>query len=333
MNSSKVSISIIIPIYNVEAYLQQCIDSILAQTYINLEVILINDGSTDKSGSICDEYAKKDDRVVVIHKSNEGIGSARNCGLDCAGGEFLVFVDSDDWLAPDMIEYLQNSLQMHDADISCCGFFSAYVNRNSAARLYNKTEVFYSSKKSLQSFIDRGIPDVAVWGKLYKKSIFKNIRFPISRGYADTCVFADILSAANNIVVEPESKYYYRKRKSSITKEFAMNKELEFMNEHNQFYKSALRHHPDTLIDSNEFFTKARYISLRRMISTCNEYDKIQGFNELYREFSNNFSILIKSRTIKRNDKIKAIAMRISPKLFLLLMAMYNRKNGYDLFD
>ena len=115
-------ISIIIPVYNVETYIHKCIGSVLAQTYRNIEVILVDDGSPDNSGIICDEYAKKDKRVIVIHKKNGGLSDARNAGIDAATGDYIVFVDSDDYIAPDMIEKLYETQKRNNADITVCGY-------------------------------------------------------------------------------------------------------------------------------------------------------------------------------------------------------------------
>ncbi|MBO7334370.1 MAG: glycosyltransferase, partial [Lachnospiraceae bacterium] len=116
-------ISVIVPVFEVEKYLKECIESILNQTYTNLEIILVDDGSPDKCGEICEEYAKTDNRIIVIHHENKGLSSARNRGLDIATGDYIGFVDSDDKIAPDMFEILLNNLKQYDADISICGFY------------------------------------------------------------------------------------------------------------------------------------------------------------------------------------------------------------------
>ena len=121
-------ISLIVPIYNVELYLSQCVESILIQTYTNLEVILVDDGSTDNCGKICDDYRNIDSRIIVIHKQNGGLSDARNTGIEIATGNYLCFIDSDDWIEPDMIEFLYNNLVNYDADLYMCDYFISYVN-------------------------------------------------------------------------------------------------------------------------------------------------------------------------------------------------------------
>lgn len=171
-------ISIIIPVYNVEKYLRRSIESVLCQTYHNLEIILVDDGSTDSSGCICDEFEQKDDRVTVIHKENGGQGSARNCGLEICTGEFVYFHDSDDWLDEDCIWYLYNLIDSSKTQISACnykfidemgkckGFFSS----KSEDQLFNGYEV-------LEHMWNDEIINIAPWAKLFSTSLWKSFRF------------------------------------------------------------------------------------------------------------------------------------------------------------
>lgn len=209
-------ISVIIPVYKVEAYLRQCVDSVLAQTYSNLEVILVDDGSPDGSGAICDEYAAKDSRVKVIHKENGGQGSARNAGLDAATGEYLAFVDSDDWIDPDMYEKLLALLQEHDADIAegSYRFYRPWKTSNQILECPNTQSVaVWEGKKIIERFYfgPDTFSDVAVmvWNKLYKASLLRELRFKEGFIYEDSEFMPRVLYHCAKLVKHDHSYYTY----------------------------------------------------------------------------------------------------------------------------
>lgn len=209
-------ISIIVPVYNVEKYVNQCIDSILNQTYLALEVILVDDGSLDHSGALCDRYALKDSRVKVIHKINGGLSSARNAGLDMATGTYIGFVDSDDWIAPSMYEELVHLLQLHEADVAQCGF-SLINEKGTVTRKINYGNKFYANPKEIEEafYITDGLSSVA-WNKLYKAEIIEGLRFKVGKNNEDLFFLCDVLPRINSIVSTDVSYYYYLQRKESI---------------------------------------------------------------------------------------------------------------------
>ena len=159
-------ISIIVPVYDVEPYLRKCIDSILIQSYRDLEIILVDDGSPDNCGAICDEYAEKDKRIKVIHKKNGGLSDARNAGLDIATGEYIGFVDSDDWVMPDMYEYLYKAVKEYDADMSVCGYYD-YWGKTISGRYCQDIQV-YKGQEGIKALLDLKFGNY-VWNKLYKR--------------------------------------------------------------------------------------------------------------------------------------------------------------------
>lgn len=219
-SSSNPTVSVIIPVYNVAPYIDECIQSVINQTYGNLEIIIINDGSTDGSGEICDSYALKEQRIKVIHQVNKGLGAARNAGLDIAGGEIISFLDSDDAFAAGMIEKLVNLLNETGAEITACGYYYCETDgrmsaEKSAKRLTDKT-VNLTSAKALQKLIQYEI-NFSVWNKLYRKELFEDIRFPEGRYYEDINLTAKIFEKAGNIALSDEILMYYRRRKNAIT--------------------------------------------------------------------------------------------------------------------
>lgn len=171
-------ISIIIPVYNVAPFLSQCIQSVLDQTYTHLEVIIVDDGSTDESPAICDKFAKLDTRIKVIHKKNGGQSDARNAGLDIASGDLIGFVDSDDWIENDMYETLYNLLSKYQADISACAHYIEYGTKIKAA-FESKEIITFNHKDAMMALIKDKIIRNYVWEKLYKRELFNNLRFPM----------------------------------------------------------------------------------------------------------------------------------------------------------
>ena len=206
-------ISIIVPIYNVEPYIHKCVDSILNQTYKNIEVILVDDGSPDNCGKICDEYAEKDDRVVVIHKENGGLSDARNAGLDKATGECIGFVDSDDYIAPNMYEKLYAALKENEAEIAYCNVVRClnenyYYNTLQQSKVMTGPEYLFGKHAAFWT--------IAV-NKLYKRSLFINVRYPKGKLHEDEFVIHEIMFSCNKVIYIQDNLYYYIHRDSSIT--------------------------------------------------------------------------------------------------------------------
>ena len=171
-------ISIIVPVYNVKNYLEKCLQSICGQTYKNLEIILIDDGSSDGSGELCDLFAQRDGRIKVIHQANAGQSAARNRGLAVAQGEFLGFVDSDDWIEPDMYEFLYHLLKENGADISIC---SHYIETAVKTRVKHSSEQFssFSREEAIRTLVEDKRIRNYMWDKLYKRQLFAGIYFPV----------------------------------------------------------------------------------------------------------------------------------------------------------
>ena len=204
-------ISIIIPVYNVEQYLNRCIDSVINQTYKNLEIILIDDGSTDNSGKICDEYALKDNRIKVIHKENGGVSSARNVGLDIAKGEYIGFVDSDDFIELDMYETLLNKMLETGSQLIVCNWFYG-INDNWIENQNFPVQKKLTTNEALENFYWC----MFSWNKLFNRKIIEKVRFPENCGYGeDIFICLETYIKSNNIVCLNKPKYYYRQNEKS----------------------------------------------------------------------------------------------------------------------
>jgi len=215
-------ISVIIPVYGVEQYLDRCVESVTGQTYRNLEIILVDDGSPDGCSAMCDAWAGKDSRIRVIHKANGGLSSARNAGLDVAGSEFIAFVDSDDWIEPTMMATMLGWMLQHgDADVVMCGTEKDYEDGRSEHIDGHLPEREFSSGEALHDFLHhRNRMASAVWNKLFKADFFTgpaHIRFPEGLNNEDYYVLAQVYRTMRAILFNPQALYHYRIRGNSIT--------------------------------------------------------------------------------------------------------------------
>lgn len=215
-------ISVVIPVYNVEKYIRESLDSIINQTYKNLQIILIDDGSTDSSGSICDEYAASDDRITVIHQKNAGAGAAKNTGLDLIQGEYFSIIDSDDYIELNMYEKMVCYMENYRVDVVQCLFRNVFVNRKVYRNYIVKSKPI--RKVSRNKFLKEYLYDwkyAIFWNKLFKTSLLKNIRFPIGRKIDDEFFTYKLICNSEHIVNTQDVFYNYRMRQSSVMNENA----------------------------------------------------------------------------------------------------------------
>lgn len=237
-------ISVIVPIYNTEKYLARCIESILCQTYTNLEIILVDDGSTDKSGDICDFYARKDNRVKVVHKENGGAAAARNFALNMVTGQYIGFVDSDDTVEKDFFELLYELICQYDADISMVAYSEIEMGEK-IAKPKDKSLIVMNQKQAVKELLfDRKIQNY-VWNKLYKRKLFQGVYFPIGVIYEDISVMYDLIRKIEKLVYLPESKYNYYIRKDSIVNTNSHQKRVDELDSVIKRYKDAKRDFPE----------------------------------------------------------------------------------------
>ena len=224
-------VSIIVPVYQVEKYIRQCVDSILAQTFTDFELILVDDGSKDQSGKICDEYARMDTRVKVIHKENGGAADTRNRGVNQAVGNYVMFVDSDDYLAPTMLECLYRNILNENADIAACNYLYFFENdrkkdfaTNVQSEVLTGTEIFYYRKNER----NYGFWTV-VWNKLMKREIVGKVKFRSGKYYEDEFWANEIYQMDIKIVTIPECLYYYRQHENSTMRQKKIARSLDLI--------------------------------------------------------------------------------------------------------
>lgn len=236
-------ISVIVPIYNVEQYLRRCIDSIINQTYKNLEIILVDDGSPDNCGQICDDYAKKDTRIKVIHKKNGGLSDARNVGLEVCTGDYISFVDSDDWIELNTYEIMMKSMNEYNADMVVSNI--NYVYKDKVESKYSEDKIrCFNKEEAMKELIKDGLVQAVVWNKLYKRVVIDNLRFKVGKLNEDEFFTYKICAKAERIVYIPEALYQYRQREDSIMGTYILQRidGVEALYERMNFIKNIVVH-------------------------------------------------------------------------------------------
>ena len=310
-------ISIIIPVYNVEEYIEQCIQSVINQTYKKLEIILIDDGSIDKSGKICDVYADRDKRIIVIHKENGGLSDARNKGIDIASGEYITFVDSDDYVEDSFIEDLYTTLINNNAEMSICNIIKVNDKGEKIENIGFAEDELVNGKKILKGICEHKnvIESIVAWNKMYSKDFFRENRYPKGRIHEDEFLTYKILYYAKKVAITNKFLYYYRQNDNSITgKKFnvkrldfleALEERLKFYHNHNEEY---LYNKTFEMIMSviREF-----YIKVKKYIDNSMDIQRalIKKYRIMYIKF-------IKIKDISVKTKIKSLAFYIMPNIF-----------------
>lgn len=214
-------ISVIIPVYKVEDYLDECVASVVSQTHKKLEIILVDDGSPDNCPAMCDAWAQKDSRIRVIHKANGGLSDARNAGLEIASGDYIAFVDSDDYIRKDMLENLLEALLCTDSDIAACGI----ENFGAARGSWGCQDFVGTPQQIFAKLYNETAYPVAAWNKLYRRSCWKTLRFPVGKICEDTFTTYQLIHNARRIVMIPKALYCYRIRPESImTSSFSLKR-------------------------------------------------------------------------------------------------------------
>lgn len=245
-------ISVIIPVYKVEAYLDECLRSVLGQTYPHLEIILVDDGSPDRCGAMCDAWAAKDSRIKVIHKKNGGLSDARNTGLDIATGDYISFVDSDDWIEPQFCETLLAALQKEGADVCACSIRSCFPDR---AELWGCPSYAVTTPVETLAMLyrDTAYP-VSAWNKLYRRELWDGLRFPVGKLCEDAFTTYLLVHRARKIVQLPQALYGYRIRPDSIMTSSFTPKKLDEEEAWRCNYLFAREHYPSVAKSAFDFY-------------------------------------------------------------------------------
>ena len=229
-------ISVIVPVYNCEKYIHRCVDSVLSQTYADFELILIDDGSKDNSGKICDDYSKKDSRIKVVHQKNQGVSAARNNGVEISKGEYITFIDSDDWIDKSFLQVLYDACIENDAEISVCGYVMA-DDIGTENDINNEVKVM-ESRDSISHYAELNLQRKSAhfrspWAKLIKRESMKDVHFPTDRSYAEdgACVYLWLSKAHRVVDVSSELYFYFQNTEGVCQKPISKHIEGNFLTE------------------------------------------------------------------------------------------------------
>lgn len=313
-------ISVIVPIYNVQNYLKRCIDSIINQTYSNLEIILVDDGSSDNCPEICDQYQGKDSRIRVVHKKNGGLSDARNAGLDIMRGEFVTCIDSDDFVSPYFIENLWNAIREYKCDIAT-SWFVEYYEGDSVPKT-EKLKLTDVKPLNREDFYEKllyqdGV-EISAWGKLYKSSLFQGVRYPVGKLYEDIPTTYLLIEKVTKIAVFPNADYYYFQRKTSIAQAEFSVKKMDAINHMRIFKNFIVSHYPNL-----KMAAECRYFS-----TVCNILFQIREakFEDQKKELWNEVKKYRYDVLINKKGRSKArIAAFLSYGGYNLMQFIYDR--------
>lgn len=314
-------LSIVTPVYNVESFLDRSVQSILSQSYRDIELILIDDGSTDGSSSLCDELAKKDSRVKVIHKENGGVSTARNVGLEIASGEYLTFVDPDDFLVPDTylanMEYL---ISHKDVDILQYPYCN-YISDDEILNYHRPAEHLLVGAEQIFSNWWSGSPlEYVIWNKLYKRSLWDGVRFKVGHISEDTCLVPQFVSRAHSIYISEKGLYYYqRDRVDSYTfGEYSFSKHLDLFYAHTAIY-DCFKMYPDMVTEKVLAFTRL----YRRLITAC-QTDRAADIKAPLEIINQGFPTWLEIIRSKNTEKLWLMSAKIlGAELFVRLFLKY----------
>ena len=321
-------ISIIVPVYNVEEYLENCITSILNQTFKDFELILINDGSTDNSLEICEHYKDIDDRICIIDKKNGGLSSARNAGLNIAKGEYIGFVDSDDYIHPQMYEILYNEIVKNNADVVLCNFKEVY-NYDENLICYKKNAKedvsirLFSNIEALENIdsID-AVKFIVAWNKLYKSWIFNNLRYRNGIIHEDEFIIHRILYKCRKVIYIERQLYFYMQRDGSIMQQANKITKIDYL----LALSDRVRFFYENGLENLQY--KYEYIYLLNIFKLYPELEKNQGYLKkiiLRIDFLKLMKILNKNRNYSFKEKITWVIFCINPQIYI----NYRLKKGY----
>ena len=302
-------ISVIVPVYKVEKYLDRCVESIVNQTYKNLEIILVDDGSPDNCSQMCDEWAKRDSRIKVIHKANGGQADARNAGLDIAIGDYITFVDSDDVVDKDYVEYLWNIKCGLNVDVAICQDRLMHSDGELLCdNTFHEREFVLNGHDACKNFLYQRFIQVSSWAKIYKKSIFDGLRFPKGKIFEDTYMTGRILCCVDNIGIGTAAKYnYYINDGSTMTKPFSAAK-LDLIGITDEIVDDMLSKFPDLAQAGLRRKVYARLSTLNQMRDVDGYFDERQKIIEYV--LLNGRSVL-KDKMAPKMDKVAILCLYV----------------------
>lgn len=319
-------ISVVVPVYNVRTYLNKAVNSIINQQYRNLEIILVDDGSTDGSGELCNELRKKDDRIVVYHKENGGLSSARNYGIKKATGDYIIFIDSDDYIHSEMILSMYEEIKKANADVSVCGIMNVYNTKEVPQCSNTEMRFVYNQKEFLKELlIGEKIPG-SICNKLLKKEVAEKIFFPEGKIYEDVFYHLELVKIAKTYVITTKPYYYYYHRSNSITTEKYNSKKLDVVEAYAKYDEYIEKEYPDLKQESFFRLSYAHFVVLDSMLLVDN-YKKLEDYYPIISFLKKNAFLIFKNPIFRKGRRIAALVLRINVSLYRKLMLEDLKRN------
>lgn len=309
-------VTIVVPMYNVEKYIEKCLDSLINQTYKNIEILVINDGSKDNSLIIAERKAKEDNRIKIISQLNQGLSAARNTGMDNAKGQYICFVDSDDFVHPDYVKLLLESMVDNDSDISVCDFFYIDEEDNTWKRKEKENKIYNNIEALKDIFCKEQNTEVMTWNKLYKIELFKdnNIYFPVGRYHEDNFTTYKLYYYSKKIAMISDELYYYLQRNNSIMGQKFNKKRLDILD----------------AIDETKKFFKDKKIKLDEEIQCCEIITKINILNNMIRDKFKEKERITIIDDIKKHKKTYKNNKYIDRKTKIALTLLFGNGDIYE---
>ena len=314
-------VSIVLPVYNIKDYLEKCMNSLFNQTYPNIEMILVDDGSTDGSEALCDRFAEKDVRVIVLHKSNGGLSDARNYGIRKARGKYITCVDPDDYVDCDYVEYLLHLVEKYHTKMAICQHRVQYPNGR-VKDFGNKGEEVLRNHDCIERMLYHDVIDTSAWAKLYEKALFENVEYPVGKLFEDIGTTYALMLQCRKIAVGYESKYTYILRNNSIVNSSFKRSKLDLLEMTDHMGRDVQKVYPDLEKAVIRRRVYARFSTLNQMldVSECEtDKRKIISFIKHFRK-----EILFNNKVPKR-DKIATFLLSIDYKVYRILWKAYLR--------
>ena len=321
-------VSIIIPVYNVEQYLERCVASVRCQTYRNLEILLIDDGSTDRCGAMCDAYAQEDGRIRALHKKNGGQSDARNVGIEASTGDYVAFIDSDDFIEPDMIETLLRLIERYHADFSSCGVANCY--RDTTTLQYQTMEEGCVDGETAFGYILEGKRIAgSMCNKLLDRRLLQNLRFPLGHIYEDAMFIADLMPLVQTVAYTTQPKYYYYHRAGSSTTSRFKSRDMDAILAYDKTRQVVRERYPSLSKVADFRYIWAHFVVLDRMLAV-DDYSSFPEFKPVVRFLKKNAFAAAANANFTKGRRLAALILRFSLPLYRKLMLHYQHQVADD---
>ncbi len=316
-------VSIIVPVFNVEKYLQDCVDSLKEQTYENIEMIFVDDGSTDGSAEICDRLASSN--ILVVHKKNGGVSSARNCGLKIAKGKYILFVDADDKIRPDMVFRLVNAIEKSDADIATCRFEKKYKNGKIVTSCNEYDEKIFTNLEALNEMNNEGIISASIWDKLFSRELIEHIEFPLNIIIGEDYTFnVKTFLRARNVIAIPNILYQYNQNEDSVTHRGFTEKSYAVLDNYIDTCNFIRMKTPQLRLGAEAYLMRQEMAVIVSMIR-AEAYDYAM-IKRIRREVKSGLKYYILNNHVKLYLKCSACMISVWPYLFICMYKLFFKR-------